>query len=93
MITRRGVFHSAAAAFLGALLPGVARANVAERDSADIRFEIEKDSRGRFRWHLVAANNKVIATSGQGHVAKADCKAGIELVRREAAAAVLKDLT
>jgi uncharacterized protein YegP (UPF0339 family) len=92
MITRRGVLEFAAA-LLGTLLPGVARADVAERESAEIRFEVLKDSRGRFHWQLVAANNKVIATSGQRYVAKADCKAGIELVRREAAAAVLKDLT
>ena len=90
MITRRGVLELAAV-FLGTLLPGVARADVAERESAEIRFEVYKDSRGRFRWQLLAANNKVIATSGQGYVAKADCKAGIELVQREAAAAIVQD--
>jgi len=92
MITRRGVVHLAAA-FLAALLPGVARANVAEREGADVRFEIYKDSRGRFRWRLKAANNRVIASASEGYVAKADCRNAIEFVRREAAAAILQDLT
>ena len=90
MITRRGVMQFAAA-LMATLLPGAARADVIERESADIRFEVYPDSRGKFRWRLMSANNKVIATSSQGYVAKADCKSAIEFVKREAAAAIVQE--
>lgn len=32
-------------------------------------------------WRLLAANNKIIADSGEGYVQKQDCLAGIALVK------------
>jgi uncharacterized protein len=54
-------------------------------------FEIFKDAKKEFRWRLKASNGKIIADSGEGYVAKADCEHGIELVKKEAASAEVKD--
>lgn len=40
-----------------------------------------KDAKGEWRWHLKAANNKIIATSGEGYQNEKDCLAAIELVK------------
>jgi len=40
-----------------------------------------KDQQGYWRWRLLAANNKIIANSGEGYYNKADCRAAIELVK------------
>jgi len=45
-----------------------------------------------FRWYLKAANNKKIAESGEAYHNKADCQAGIDLVKGSANVTVL-DLT
>lgn len=44
-------------------------------------FEIFKDAGGHWRWRLQAANNRIIATSGEGYHNHADCVAAIELVK------------
>lgn len=36
---------------------------------------------GDWRWRLLAANGKIIATSGEGYRDKADCLHGISLVQ------------
>jgi uncharacterized protein YegP (UPF0339 family) len=54
-------------------------------------FEIYKDKKGEFRWRLKASNGLIIATSGEGYVAKADCQHGIELLKSDAAKADVKD--
>jgi uncharacterized protein YegP (UPF0339 family) len=54
-------------------------------------FEVYKDNKKEFRWRLKASNGKIIATSGEGYVAKADCEHGMELVKKEAAAAKVED--
>ena len=46
-----------------------------------MEFVLFKDNIGEHRWKLLAANNKVIASSGEGYHAKADCIHGINLVR------------
>ncbi len=56
------------------------------------KFQIFKDAKGEFRWRLRAGNNEVIATSGEGYKAKADCQHGIELVKRDAPAAPVDEI-
>ena len=56
------------------------------------RFQIFQDARGEFRWHLRAGNNEIIATSGEGYKAKADCEHGIDLVKRDGPAAPVEIL-
>ena len=55
------------------------------------KFEIFKDNKKEFRWRLKASNGLIIATSGEGYVAKADCEHGLELVKKEAAKAEVED--
>ena len=57
------------------------------------KFQIFKDAKGEFRWRLRAGNNEIIATSGEGYKAKADCQHGIELVKRDAPAAPVDEIT
>jgi uncharacterized protein YegP (UPF0339 family) len=58
-----------------------------------MQFVIYKDSAGQYRWRYVASNGKTIADSGEGYYNKADCQAGIDLVKAHAATAPVKDTT
>ncbi|HYH08171.1 MAG TPA: YegP family protein [Thermoanaerobaculia bacterium] len=40
-----------------------------------------EDARGEWRWHLKAANNRIIAVSGEGYKNEADCTDAIVLVK------------
>jgi uncharacterized protein YegP (UPF0339 family) len=40
-----------------------------------------KDVQGYWRWRLVAANNRIIANSGEGYANKGDCLSAIYLVQ------------
>lgn len=40
-----------------------------------------KDTAGYWRWRLRAANNKVLADSGESYHNKADCLSAIEMVK------------
>lgn len=51
-----------------------------------MNFYIYKDRAGEWRWFLFSANNKKIADSAEGYHNKADCLAGIDLVRKSALA-------
>lgn len=51
-------------------------------------FYMYLDNEGRWRWRLLAGNNRVIADSGQGYRNKQDCRDGITLVQKSASAAV-----
>jgi uncharacterized protein YegP (UPF0339 family) len=46
-----------------------------------MRFYIYVDVNRQWRWRLVAANNRIIANSGEGYYNKADCLAAINLVK------------
>jgi len=46
------------------------------------RYVIYKGSTGEWRWHLVAANNRVIAVSAESYNSKADCLAAVLLAKR-----------
>ena len=54
-------------------------------------FQIYKDNRNEYRWRLRAGNHEIIATSGEGYKAKANCQHGIDLIKRDAADAPVKD--
>lgn len=56
-------------------------------------FIIYKDSRGEYRWRLRAANQKIIADSGEGYTYKSDCRAAIDLIKQYAASATVVDIT
>jgi uncharacterized protein YegP (UPF0339 family) len=92
-IPRRTVLQAAAAA-LGLLVMAPLTGSAATRmtQGAGLKFEVYKDSRGGFRWRLKAGNGKVLATSGEGYKAKADCRNGIELIKRGAAAAPIEEV-
>ena len=48
------------------------------------KFEIYTDSKGEYRWRLVASNGQTIASSGEGYKAKDSAKAGIASVKKNA---------
>jgi uncharacterized protein YegP (UPF0339 family) len=56
-----------------------------------MRFRLYLDGTAQWRWQLFAANNRVIADSGEGYHNKADCRAAIELVQRSSEAEVFED--
>lgn len=51
-------------------------------DPQHLWFQVYRDlaTPRRYRWRLIAGNNKKIANSGEGYVNKADCIAAINLV-------------
>jgi uncharacterized protein YegP (UPF0339 family) len=54
------------------------------------KFELFKDKGGDFRFHLKAANGKIIA-SGQGYRSKAAAEKGIESIKANAPGATVVD--
>jgi len=46
-----------------------------------MRYIIYRDRSNFWRWQLIAANNRVIADSGEGYSNKTDCLSGINLVK------------
>jgi uncharacterized protein YegP (UPF0339 family) len=56
------------------------------------RFEIFKDSVGKFRFRLRAQNGEIIAES-QGYESKEGCQKGIASIKENASKAEIKDYT
>ena len=56
------------------------------------KFELFKDTSGKFRFHLKAANGEIIAAS-QGYTSKAAAQNGIASIKDNAASAPTEDLT
>jgi uncharacterized protein YegP (UPF0339 family) len=56
-------------------------------------FQIFKDKSGEYRWRFRAANGLIVATSGEGYVAKADAAWGIEVCKQLMSSATTEDLT
>ena len=44
-------------------------------------YEVYKGTNGQWRWRLFAANNQIIANSGEGYANRGDCLGAIELVK------------
>jgi uncharacterized protein YegP (UPF0339 family) len=59
--------------------------------SAMPKFEIYKDSSGKFRWRLKAANNEIIAV-GEAYESKDGCKNSIQSVKTNAPRAEIRDI-
>jgi uncharacterized protein YegP (UPF0339 family) len=49
--------------------------------STQMTYSVYKDAKGEWRWRLVAANNRIIADSGESYRNKQDCLAAIELIK------------
>lgn len=49
--------------------------------STHMTYSVYKDAGGQWRWRLVAANNRIIADSGESYHNKQDCLAAIELIK------------
>jgi uncharacterized protein YegP (UPF0339 family) len=56
------------------------------------KFEIIKDKRGEYRFHLKAGNGEIVASS-EGYKTKASALNGIESVKKNAPDAAVVDLT
>jgi uncharacterized protein len=56
------------------------------------KFEISRDKAGKFRFHLKAANDEIVAAS-QGYETKASAENGIQAVKTAAADATVNDVT
>jgi uncharacterized protein YegP (UPF0339 family) len=86
MVTRRWL---AGVGGLVAVLAGVAAVSPgrlhARQAGGKLTFEVYQDTAKEYRWRLKAADGAVLATSGQGYKAKADCKNGVERIRKDAA--------
>jgi len=54
------------------------------------KFEISKDSVGKFRFNLKAPNREIIAAS-QGYATKASAEKGIEAIKTHAITAKVED--
>ena len=72
----------AVVAGVGPLAPGLLQAR---QGDGKLKFEIYQDNAKEYRWRLKAANGAILATSGQGYKAKADCKNGVERIKKDAA--------
>jgi uncharacterized protein YegP (UPF0339 family) len=55
-----------------------------------ITYYYWKDARGEWRWHLKAANHRILATSGEGYQNEQDCLDAITLVKSAKEAPVKK---
>lgn len=57
------------------------------------KMQIYADRAGQYRWRLLAANNEIIATSGEGYVTKQGATLAAQRVQLLAPRALLQDLT
>jgi uncharacterized protein YegP (UPF0339 family) len=55
------------------------------------KFELYKDTKGEFRWRLMAGNGQTIAIGGEGYTTKDKAKAGIESVKKNAPTAPVEE--
>jgi uncharacterized protein YegP (UPF0339 family) len=56
-----------------------------------MEYHVYKDNLSQWRWRLKAANNKIIANSGEGYYNKQDCLDAIDLVKKSGSAPVKED--
>jgi len=53
-------------------------------------YQVYRDHQSQWRWRLVAANNRIIATSGESFWNKADCLHSIQLVQNSGSAPIVE---
>lgn len=51
-------------------------------------YRMYQDVQGYWRWRFYAANNRIVADSGEGYHNRQDCRNGIEIMKRSASAPV-----
>lgn len=92
-ISRRSAFRFLASG-LALFVPvaAIASRNPSATQAPALKFEIYKDPKGEFRWRLKAANGETIATS-EGYKAKASCRNSVDLIKRGAASATVRELS
>ena len=56
-------------------------------------FSVYLDARNEWRWRGHANNRRIIADSGEGYVNRADCLAGIRIIKNEAPGAFVFDIS
>lgn len=56
-----------------------------------LTYFIRRDATGQWRWRLRAANNLIIAESGESYWNRSDCEAAIALVKGSAVASVREE--
>ena len=66
---------------LAFLLPGSPARAQKDTKAGKLTFEVYQDRAKEYRWHLKAANNKIVAASSDGYKNKADCKSAIENIQ------------
>ena len=54
-------------------------------------YVIYRDSAMQYRWRLRAANNRIIADSGEAYHNRADCRAAIDLVKGSGSAPIIDE--
>ena len=57
-------------------------------EASSMRYNLYTDSAGYYRWRLYAANNRIIADSGEGYINRSDCVSAIDLVKASYSAPV-----
>jgi uncharacterized protein YegP (UPF0339 family) len=57
------------------------------------KFEVYKDTKGEFRWRLLASNGQSIASGGEGFKTKASIMDSIESVKKNAPIAPIEEKT
>lgn len=55
-----------------------------------MRYEYYRDVAGQWRWRLRAANQRILANSGEGYRNKQDCLDAIALVKSSSNAPVIE---
>ncbi len=85
-LVRRRWFQKSAGAIAGGLLLAESGSKALAQGGV-MTFEIYEDAKSEYRWRLKATNGQIIATSGEGYKAMADCKHGIEIIQAEASKA------
>ena len=55
-----------------------------------MEYHTYKDTNGQWRWRLLAANNRIIANSGEGYYNESDCLHAINLVKSTSTTPVYK---
>src|SRR5262245_17877138 len=83
MFTRRGIIAVCGLLVALAVTSGNGRLQ-ARQAGGKLKFEMYQDNAKEFRWRLKSANGSILATSGQGYKAKADCKNGVERIKMDA---------
>jgi uncharacterized protein YegP (UPF0339 family) len=57
-----------------------------------VRFEIERDQSGEYRWRFRTDNNEIVA-SGEGYRSRNDCEHPMQLVKDQVPQAEVADRT